>query len=570
MLSLEIYAKMGTHLKELIILEKLKKCFRIFRVIVVAGAGAALILSLVPLLHLGFYARPALDDYSYGAPVHYSLEAGKGLFGALSAIWECIRYCFLDWQGTYTSIFLFCIQPGVFSTKLYFLTTWVFLSAIIGSVFLAVGTIRKMDRWSAAFLGIVLSFFTAQSLPSLADGLYWWNGAAHYIASWFVAVLTFCMQIRLTRGSGTGPRFTLMAVLTCLLGFLVGGQNPCSALVFPFASAFLTVLAIYEKRPKAVIAANLLTALFAAAGLLISVLAPGNAVRQAVWPNVLTPMESILISFQHTWEELVEFLDWKLLGALLLCIPVFLYGVRDSGYSFRFPPLILCGTFCLLAALHTPYVYAIREPDLPLPGRVKNLMYLATLFFVFGNVFYLAGWVMARFRLRDRRYGRPALGGIAAAGCVLFLTLNLTQLHSLNAYSAWKDLHSPVLTAYEEAWVSRKDVGESSARWQEAPPLPDNFRQLDIIDWQPAVLLDGKAIDLKLYWGQSIFKNYVELDHAQTVLGAAGKLTPSDIPGGFPVRGGYYVPLRKVCKKLNFDIQYLSEYDAVFLTTQQK
>ena len=75
-----------------------------------AAALAVLGISLVTLL-LGRCCAPSADDFGYGAPVHFALEARLGLPGVLDAIWENLRYTYQNWQGTFASILLFSIQP---------------------------------------------------------------------------------------------------------------------------------------------------------------------------------------------------------------------------------------------------------------------------------------------------------------------------------------------------------------------------------------------------------------------------------------------------------------------------
>ena len=130
---------------------------------------AMLVLSLVPILMLAPYAHPAVDDFVYGTPVYYTLQAGKGFFDVLGSIWENVRYTYLDWQGTFSSIVLFSLEPGAFSEGAYGVTTYVVLTVVILPIFLALGTVRGMDRGGTLFLGGVIALFTVQYLPSPAQ-----------------------------------------------------------------------------------------------------------------------------------------------------------------------------------------------------------------------------------------------------------------------------------------------------------------------------------------------------------------------------------------------------------------
>ncbi|MBM6887205.1 hypothetical protein [Pseudoflavonifractor phocaeensis] len=161
------------------------------------AALAVLGVSLVTLLLLGRCCAPSADDFGYGAPVHFALEAGLGLPGVLGAIWENLRYTYQNWQGTFASILLFSIQPGAFSWNAYPLTVLIMLAAIILPVFLTLGSLYTESRTWTVLLGSIISLLSVQYLPSPAEGIFWWNGAAHYLAFWFLGVSMTLCQLRL-------------------------------------------------------------------------------------------------------------------------------------------------------------------------------------------------------------------------------------------------------------------------------------------------------------------------------------------------------------------------------------
>lgn len=523
--------------------------------------------SLIPLLYLGFFAAPAIEDYIFGTPVHDTIEAGKGFLSVLGAVWENIAYNYADWQGTYTSIALFSVQPGAFSERAYFLTAFVSLGAVIASVFLALGAVRKSNRFCLLFLGSVLSFLAVQYLPSAAQGFYWWNGSVHYIFFWFLSVLAFTLQIRLSRKEG-GKSFGALWILGCFISFLIGGGNYCTALAFPLLSLCLTVFAFLEKRPRPVLAANLSIALCGFLGLGISAAAPGNAMRQANFQK-LNPFTAVGFSFCHSLQDLLSLLDWKFFGALVLCVPVFLYAVKDSGYRFRWPLLVLAGSYCAYSALYTPILFSLGGSELP--PRVTNLMFLAGLFFLFGNVFYLAGWTARRFGLVEKSRVLPALCALFAGGVLLFGVSVLLQFRSSNAYQAYVDLKSPELVTFRQEREDRLRIAEdmtlTESRWQPLSKPPKSFYQARVTTWRPDVLLDGKPVQMELFRGRDGNVTFIELSYGLRYFHAGDSLTPSDFSCSFRVRGGDYVPLREFCDLLGFEIQYLLQEDTILLTS---
>ena len=71
-------------------------------------------LCLVPLLYLALYDVPCADDYIYGTPAHLALVHGGDLADAISAACKHTVSVYQNWQGSYTAVFLMCLQPAVF------------------------------------------------------------------------------------------------------------------------------------------------------------------------------------------------------------------------------------------------------------------------------------------------------------------------------------------------------------------------------------------------------------------------------------------------------------------------
>ena len=93
------------------------------------------LISLLPVCRLAFYAHPAGDDYAYGVAAHLAWTDTHSLSAVLAAAVSNVKGYYTSWQGTYSSIFLMSLQPAIFSQRLYFLTTFLMLFMVIGSIF---------------------------------------------------------------------------------------------------------------------------------------------------------------------------------------------------------------------------------------------------------------------------------------------------------------------------------------------------------------------------------------------------------------------------------------------------
>lgn len=77
-------------------------------------------LSLIPIVYASFYSHATLDDYGYSAAVHQTVLNGGNILDVLSAAAKTVKSFYQSWQGTYSAIFLFSLQPGAFGFDLYF------------------------------------------------------------------------------------------------------------------------------------------------------------------------------------------------------------------------------------------------------------------------------------------------------------------------------------------------------------------------------------------------------------------------------------------------------------------
>lgn len=529
--------------------------------------AAALAVALLPCAYCG----PLVDDFGYGAPVYYAIRGGLGLPGFFSALWENICYTYENWQGTFASILLFSVQPAVFSAGLYWVTPFVMLTLALAPGFLALWAVRGMEGWGRLAIGGLAAALAVEYLPSPGQGIYWWNGGAHYIAFWFLAVLTFVLQLRLSRRSPKGRGFWSLAALCWCLAFLVGGGNYSTALVFPLCAAALTVYyGAYDRRSRRVVAVNALTALAGAVGLFISMAAPGNAVRGALKFTSMPAADAILGSFRCAAADLWRWLNWPVAAALIVGTAVFLLTTRNSGYRYPLPGLVVAGGFCAYAALYAPALYAMGVEWAP--PRMENLLWLAAQLLMFGSAFYLAGWAARRYRLFDRPAAPRALSAVGAGGAlVLALTLALS-FGQTNAAMVMADLRGGVMEEYRQARQTRLAIWADKAapppRFSglEDIPTPESFMPTAMLTWGPDVLVDGVPAELacnRICGGEV---NFVPLSGAMAYFGVEEPWPEGDFPITISMGGETWVPIRAVTDRLGYQVSY-SPTDTITIQT---
>ncbi|MDE6107471.1 MAG: hypothetical protein K2F83_02205, partial [Oscillospiraceae bacterium] len=531
-----------------------------------AAATVALVLlalSLIPLLQLAPYAVPMADDFGYGVPVYLALERGQSL---LSALWDSIRYTYAYWQGTYSSVILFSLHPGVFSDESYVWTCYAMLGAILLPPFLALWQVKALPRPTRLILGSLVALVSLQWLPSPGNGIFWWNGAAHYVSFWGASVVATVLQLHLLQEKERSQfRQRALVFLACLAAFWVAGGNYCTALVYAVVAVALTLYPLV-RRQKPVAIRSVPVSLCAVGGLVLNITAPGNSVRQALFA-VMTPTEAIFQSFAQAWADITVWTDPWMVLALILGALLFVRALPERGsYSFPFPPVVILGCFCLYSALYTPPLYA-TGPEGTAPLRIQNLLWLAYVFLMFTCVLYAAGWLSCRVpRLRQAVQGEPIPRPLAA----LLPALALLLLVSPNAFRvsemARSDLEGEVLPAFCEAVQNRREIysdKEAEPRFQLVSRRPQSFATGNFLTWMPDVLIDDVAVDFPCYHVCGGEITFVALPTVQKFFPKTTDWTEEEFSRTFLLGGEPCVPLREVIDRLGYTISYASKLDTI-------
>lgn len=358
-------------------------------------AAVLFALSVLPLLLLGRYNVMCIDDYDYGRQIHDTWMATGSLWQSIQTAFRQTGEFFKEWQGTYVSCFLMAVCPMNFWYGAAFIVPVIMIGMFAGSTFLFGRQILikwfDSDKQKASFVMLLLLFMFYQVMEAPFEGIYWYNGATHYI---LMESLLFLM---LTLVSGIlwaeDKRALLFRSLpAALLGIIVGGGNLVTALQAEILLVFLLVFAYVGRRKKAVYV--LLPFLTFTAGFLCNILAPGNAVRASLDTDVgYPPVLAILLSFYYAaafaigWTNTFVLLTWAAL------LPVLWQIGKKSKRSFAHPVWVTAGAFCILSAMFTPTLYAVGMAGLSRVDNIIQMVYYLCLFFVTA---YWFGWFAHR------------------------------------------------------------------------------------------------------------------------------------------------------------------------------
>lgn len=413
---------------------------------------AALTVLIIPLMALGAYAVPAADDFSYGAAAHRAFVEG-GFCAALKAALGQVAETYVNWQGTFSAVFLMAMQPAVFSEGLYWLTPLIMLVALLGGTFLfcciVLPEVFSLRRDVAAIIAAVLSILCTQLLPSPVQGLYWFNGSVYYVFFHGLMLAGVALAVRCVLRGGAWRQ-----ALLCLLCLVLGGGNYVTALscAIILVSALLLLTLLKDRRSKRLILPTLLLL----SAFAVNMAAPGNSVRQAASEGV-GAIPAVFMSFRHGLSYGFEWLSLPLLGGFAFLAPLMWGAVKASAFSFRFPGLVSLYSYCLFSAMFCPPVYAMGNVG---DKRLLNMVYFAYVLLLMLNLLYWLGWTAKRLKKSSPGgYGMPLITLLVSAALMLALlgagVLSGTGLSSIGAVSSIlsgeaEEYHSQAQSRFEQ------------------------------------------------------------------------------------------------------------------------
>ncbi len=372
-------------------------------------SGICFIVSLLPILWLSFYDYASGDDLHYGAGLRQVFREGGGFGEAVASILSQVRGAYDSWQGTWSSIVLFCLEPSVWGEKVYHIVPWLALLFLLGGtgVLLYELLVRQAGLPKAFFwiTFFVIGFGSVQYMPYLRGGIFWYTSVAHYVFPYGVGLCCIAGAIRWIRGQRSSP--CILAGLILGMTYLGGAGYPPLALTG--AAVFFILLAgCREKQSRKRSMLLLMPLLLEAIGFIISAKAPGNVVRGGSdfglhGSRILyTLAQSALQSITGT----VQFMVGAPLLVLLLLFIVLLTwkaaGLKRYERSFSHPVLMTMVCWILLCATYAPGIYAGVEVS----GGVPDTIFFATLLLTATALIWITGALRRRWEEKLKAYSK--------------------------------------------------------------------------------------------------------------------------------------------------------------------
>lgn len=464
------------------------------------------VIMLIPILYISQYNHPCSDDYGYGQLTHATWIHTGSFIETIKSAFMQVKNTYNGWQGTFFAVFLMALQPAVFNEKLYFIVPIILLGALITSTFFFMKVVLKnyLKATNSRFLmiSIIILILSIQFVPSAVQGFYWFNGAVFY--TFFHSMMLFLIGIMLLYAQEKSPRKNIIYILlSAVLSIFIGGGNYVTALLTVIIQVSIGCVLFFINKKKSLI--TLIPILCTTCSFFISIIAPGNAVRQVFFPENYSAASAIIHSFRYAFIQGKNWTTLWVVFSIILILPIIWKTVYKTEFTFKYPLLVIGYSFCIFAAMYTPTLYAMGDDG---AQRVWDIRYYTYLLLIFFNVIYCTGWIRKKrikqidFMLNVRnKAGRPLIYGYLVVNIVLLIaTCSVLGLKENTAYYALMSIKTGEAKKYDKILDERltkyKDKSLKDVTVKRLSVKP-KLLYFDDITKDPT---DGRNISLAVYY----------------------------------------------------------------------
>lgn len=357
------------------------------------------ILMLIPMVLVAFYNYPADDDFEFALGSATAWVQTGSLLQVGRAIGDKLFSSYHNTHGAFISSLLsFSTTPLTYDMNLYFLSNWAILAVLCLSIAYLVKSVLysllSAQRGSFWLIYTPIMILVLQFMPAAGDGLYWHSGGM-YLYTFCNICLSLGLLIRVHKPQSKA-RSLWRGCMLALNGFMIGGSG------YPLMLSTLVLLAgllviLFSCHSKKTGYAILWSSFFVVAAT-VSLLAPGNQLRQERLGDTVGPLYSVVTAILDGFDLASQWCTPQLLAMLLLIVPAMWPLLQKSTLTFRHPFLwlvLLYGNFAatLVPGIYTQFGYGA--------GRVYNVIYTSFLLLAIGSTVYAVGWLIRFFERRQ-------------------------------------------------------------------------------------------------------------------------------------------------------------------------
>ncbi|NMD39035.1 MAG: hypothetical protein GYA87_10205, partial [Christensenellaceae bacterium] len=252
-----------------------------------------LLITIIPLLNYSNYIHPYTDEYAFSAIPHNVWKNSGSILEVIKASAKQTITNYYSWQGSFSAVFLFGLNPLSFSYESYKIVGYfLILSFTFSFLFFMFNLLNKVFNiekiTSASVANIVIILITA-TLPEIGEHFYYYISGIYY--NFFISLAFIAFGFLIIFLTNNQKQFFIYKILIIFLfAFISGGNYPVVLISLCILTLiFISCIINNRKETYLVISLSLLLLLI---GFIISIIAPGNSARQELQLN--SPMNPFL------------------------------------------------------------------------------------------------------------------------------------------------------------------------------------------------------------------------------------------------------------------------------------
>jgi len=445
---------------------------------------------VLPFFVLVFYTNPSTDDFNASENVVIN--------GFVKSQYTLYQY----WSGRFFSNITTSLNPLIHrSFLLYKITIFVLMVSFLAVLIFFIFDIFRNSLTSNNKYLIVLSVFFLYlcSMPSTAQGFYWFVSVMIYQLSLILILLFIIFYIRLTNSESLRQR-NLYTFITAILSISIAGSNEI-ALVLILTSVFLLMIKSFYMRSKFKWSILIIFVLTIAASYFV-ISAPGNTARSELYSENHLFVKSIILSFKELSEILIHWIFLTpLIPVTLILTPVFFIIFSKPNINtklFSGNPFITFAIYLIFLFISFFIFYWITGK--PPYNRTLNFIYFIFLIGWFYNVIVITGFFKIKFNVELKSL--PGIVYILAIIVISFLLIRKS-----NVRTAYADLLRGTASKYNTELIGRYNfIKESKSDTLVIDELVNIPRTIFVAD----ITSDPKAM-CNIFYSQYFGKNSITL-----------------------------------------------------------
>ena len=401
------------------------------------------------LLYTATFSHPQVDDYNYSIYTFNALKNG-GITELIKGVIKTVDEFYRTWQGTYSAITIMSLEPAIYGQEFYFLGSFILIISLVFSTYKLVQTITEkillINKKYTYLITVIFLLITLETMPSIVQGLYWFNGASYYTLFYCFHLLNISLLLKMFLLKENNKKNIILSIL---LTILIAGSNFILALQQVILLTLLNAYILYRNKRKN--KGALLLLIISIIFFLISALAPGNSVRASSTAG-MSPVKAILYSFYYgasyilSWSNILNI-------SVILIIVLILVNETKKRINFKYPIILSLLVYCIFSATLTPTLYATSNLG---EGRLTNIIYYEYFIFSILVLYYWIGFINSKFKVvKITNYLKLNRKIIFSILIFISLISVIYKRSDITSYKIYKEYTSGAIIEYDKMYKER-------------------------------------------------------------------------------------------------------------------